>query len=248
MQVHEREQREGLGDRAHRVLRQQRGESDGLVAQLAADRLLRVRGEIALVEQQVEHGMHAGQPRPQRVERRRLDVEGRLAQPVARARQALVDVRLGGEEPQRDLRGAESAQRLQCEDQLRFPRNGVVAADEEHAQHVVRHLAGEELRRRRVAALQHQRRRRAPGCGADRPSAAGSPIRLLEATRYSQAPGIVGKALRRPGRERSQERTLDRVLHEVEMAHADLARQQRHQPAVFVPEEMFHQARRGGRA
>ena len=31
------------------------------------------------------------------------------------------------------------------------------------------------------------------------------------------------------------------------MAHADLARQQRYQPAVFVPEEMFHEARRGGR-
>ena len=37
VEVHEREQRESLRDRSHRVLRQQRGQPDGLVAQLAAD-------------------------------------------------------------------------------------------------------------------------------------------------------------------------------------------------------------------
>src|SRR2546427_8772440 len=41
--LHQSEQREGLGDRAHRVLRQYRGQSDGLVAQLAADCVLRDR-------------------------------------------------------------------------------------------------------------------------------------------------------------------------------------------------------------
>ena len=63
VEVHEREQGEGLRDRAHGMLRQQRGQPDGLVAQLAADRLLGVRGEVSLVEQQVEHRVHAGQPR-----------------------------------------------------------------------------------------------------------------------------------------------------------------------------------------
>ncbi len=62
--------------------------------------------------------MDAGQPARQRMERRRLDVQGSLAQSIARSRQALVHVRLGGEEPQRDFRGAESTERLQCEDEL----------------------------------------------------------------------------------------------------------------------------------
>ena len=153
VEVHEREQREGLRDRAHRVLRQQRRQPDGLVAQLAADRLLGVRGEVALVEEQVEHRVHAGQPGPQRLERRRLEVGRRLAQPVARARQPLVHVRFGGEQPQRDLRGAEAAQRLQRQHQPGFPRNGVVAADEEHPQQVVPDLAGEIRRRRPLAAF-----------------------------------------------------------------------------------------------
>lgn len=55
-------QREGLGDRAHGVLRQQRGEPDGLVAQLAADCLLRMRRQITLVEQQIL-GASLGTPR-----------------------------------------------------------------------------------------------------------------------------------------------------------------------------------------
>jgi hypothetical protein len=38
---------------------------------------------------------------------------------------------------------------------------------------------------------------------------------------------------------------LDRVLHEVEMPHTNPAHQQRNQPAVFVPEKIFDQARRG---
>ena len=59
MQVHEGEQREGFRDRAHGVLRQKRRQPDGLLAQLAANRLPRVRGEIALVEQEVEHPVHA---------------------------------------------------------------------------------------------------------------------------------------------------------------------------------------------
>ena len=53
--------------------------------------------------------------------------------------------------------------------------------------------------------------------------------------------GIVGKALGRPGRQRGQERALDRILHQGDMPHAGLARQQRHQPAIFAPEEMLDQ-------
>ena len=198
MQVHERHQREGLGDRAHGVLGQQRDESDGLVAQLAADCLLRVSRQIALVEQQIKHSMHARQPGPQTIERGRLDVEGRLAQPVACARQALVHVRLGGKEPQRDFRGAESAERLQCEHQLRFPRNGLVTADEKHAEHVVRHLASEMRCRRRLGAF---------STWVDRPlhhAVASGRLpqvshQIVGSHSIQPGAGVIGTTVRRPG-------------------------------------------------
>ncbi len=99
MQMHEGEQGECLRDRSDGMFRQQRGQPDGLVTQLAADRLLRMRGEIAFVEEEVQHRVHARQPGSQRVERRRLDVGRSLAQPLSRARQAFVHVRFGSEEP-----------------------------------------------------------------------------------------------------------------------------------------------------
>ena len=58
------------------MLRQKRGQPDSLVAQLAADRLLRVRGEIALVEEQVENLVHAREARAQRIEGRRHELVG----------------------------------------------------------------------------------------------------------------------------------------------------------------------------
>jgi len=95
--------------------------------------------------------------------------------------------------------------------------------------------------------LQHPNRRRAPEFGADRPFAADPHQTVVGHTIQPRA-GIVWTALSRPTSERGQECTLDRVFDDVEMAHADLARQQRHQPAVFVPKEMFDEARRGGHA
>ena len=124
---------------------------------------------------------------------------------------------------------------------MRFPRNRLVAADEEHAQQVVSHFTREERRRRRVAAV--------GTCidGALQDSEPTSrlpqiPHQIVVGHTIQPRAGIVWTALSRPSRERGQERTLDRVFDDVEMAHADLARQQRHQPAVFVPKEMFDEA------
>ena len=248
VQVHEREQGEGLRDRAHGVLREERGQPDGLVAQLAADRLLRVRGEIALVEEQVEHRVHARQPGPQRLERRRLDVGRSLAQPVARARQALVHVRLGGEQPQRDLRGAEAAQRLQRQDQPAIPAEWPSSQQTKS----IRSMSSATSPAKYDGAGWSPLSATSVGGPLQNPEPAGLPPQVSDQVVVGDpvqpGAGIVGKALRRPGRERGHERALDRVLHELEMPHADLARQQRHQPAVFVPEEMLDQARRGGRA
>src|SRR3977135_1253996 len=48
----------------------------------------------------------------------------------------------------------------------------------------------------------------------------------------------------RPGGERGHERGLDRVLHQLDMPHTHPAREHGDQPAVIVPEEVLHQARR----
>ena len=50
VEMHEGEQGEGLRDRADRMVREERGQPDGFVAQLAADRLLRARGKVSFVE------------------------------------------------------------------------------------------------------------------------------------------------------------------------------------------------------
>jgi uncharacterized membrane protein YphA (DoxX/SURF4 family) len=79
MQVHQREQCECVRLGANRVLRQQRGDPNGLVAQLVANRLLRMRRQISLVEEQIQHGVHGWQPGFQRVEWRRVHIAARIA-------------------------------------------------------------------------------------------------------------------------------------------------------------------------
>ncbi len=59
----------------------------------------RARGKVSLVEKEVEHRMHAGQSGPELFKRRCLHVGRGLAQPVARAAQAFVHIRFGGEQP-----------------------------------------------------------------------------------------------------------------------------------------------------
>ena len=100
VQVHEGEQREGLGKRTHRVMRQKGAEADRLLAQLDPDGLLRLRGEVPFVEKQVDHLLDGGQPRTERLERRRLDVERGLSQALARATEAFVHVGFRGEQAQ----------------------------------------------------------------------------------------------------------------------------------------------------
>ena len=133
MQEHQREQRERSRYRANRVLRQERGEPNGLVAQLSANRFFRMRREIPLVEELIEHGLHGREPGFQRVEWRRPQLWSNLAKPIAGAREPFVHVRVRGEKAKRDLRNAEPTQCLQREHQLRLPGNRIVTADEEHA-------------------------------------------------------------------------------------------------------------------
>src|SRR5258708_6165056 len=113
---------------------EKRRESDRFVAKLATDRGLAMHREVSLVEQEIEDLVHARDARPQLVERWRDEVGRGVAKPLARTLQALVHVRFSREQAERDLGGAETAQRLECEDDTRFARNRVVATHEQHAQ------------------------------------------------------------------------------------------------------------------
>ena len=124
---------------------------------------------------------------------------------------------------------------------------GVVAADEEHAQQVVAHLAG-EMRGRRIVG----RRRRVVGGPLQDPEPAGVLAQIADQVVVRDAvepgAGVVGKPVGRPRGERGHERGLHRVLDELEVPDADHAREHRHQPAVLVPEEVLDQTRRGDRS
>jgi hypothetical protein len=153
----------------------------------------------------------------------------------------------------RDLRGAETAQRLQGQDQLALARHGLVAADEQHAQQVVLHLGGEKGRQggggrcRRGGGL--------PRCDLARvlrqdAGALGLAPELPDqvVVRHPVQPGagIVGKPLRRPFRQGRHQCGLHRVLGHLQLAHPHQAGEHRHQAPVLVTEEMFDQARHGG--
>ena len=159
----------------------------------------------------------------------------------------LVDIRLGREQPQCDLPGAEAAQGLQREDQLRLPGNGVIAANEKHAQQIVAHLACETQRLRLVNAFNNINERL-----LQNPAAPDFPPELPDelVVRHAIQPGtgIIWKGASGPSSERGQQRALHGVLHNVDVPHADLARKQGDQPAVLSPKEMLDQARRCRRA
>ena len=117
VQVHQGQQGKGRWRGAHGVGGQQSAQANRLLTQLGADSVLRARGQVAFIEQQVNDGVDAGQARAERFQRRRLRVHLAPAQPLAGAGQALVDVGLGGEQPEGNLTGAEAAQSFQGQHQ-----------------------------------------------------------------------------------------------------------------------------------
>src|SRR6266566_1707299 len=62
-------------------------------------------------------------------------------QEIARADESPLQIPYTEEQTQRSLRRAESAERLQRQDQPRIPRDCLVATDEEHSQQLVTNLA-----------------------------------------------------------------------------------------------------------
>ena len=76
----------------------------------------------------------------QRLQRKRIEIGRGFTEMFARAPKALEDVGFAEEQAQRDFRGAESAERLQSQDQPGIPRDRLVTTNEKHSQQIVTNL------------------------------------------------------------------------------------------------------------
>ena len=110
------------GCRGRRVLAQQRGQAHRLVAQLDAHRRLGGRAVIALVEQQVQRALHRRRAASRTPRRRGRTACCGSGERLFAARDALLDRRAPGQKRARDLGGAEAAQDIQDQRELRLLR------------------------------------------------------------------------------------------------------------------------------
>ena len=226
MEQHQRQQPGRLG-----LVGEQRDhdpcQADRLGAQLAADqRIARGRG-VALVEHEVEDVEDAVEPLGQELGRRHAVGDPGVADLALRPDQPLREGRLRDQERPRDLGGREAAERAQRQRDPAVHRQRRMAAREDQPQLIVRDRAhrvlGHDLHRRllplrlegRVARQQDLALRESPvpAQPVDRPvpRGGGDPRR-----------GVVREAADRPRLERRDERLLDHLLGEVEVAqHAD---------------------------
>ncbi len=144
-------------------------------------------------------------------------------------------VRLGEEQPQRDLRGAEATERLEREHQPRVARHRLVAADEQHSQQVVTHLGIEARRQGLIARFTYDAFEdpRAPGVVAQRLE------HVIVRDAVEPRRGVVGLPFRDPRGQGCLERGLHGILHEVDVPHAEPAREDRDESPVLEAEEVL---------
>jgi hypothetical protein len=151
-----------------------------------------------------------------------------LAQPVARPLQALVDGLLALEQAKRDLLGAEPAQRLQRQDQLRLGRDRGIGADEKQPKHVVLHLL------LRVFALDL-------GEVALVPLAAAELVEHVVVGDPVQPRAGIVRQTRRPGLRRPQQGGLGGVLAQLQALHAEPPGQNGDQAPELVSEPVVRE-------
>src|SRR6202022_3083170 len=91
-------------------------------------------------EEEVEHHVDTCQSGLQRLQRKRVDIWRNFPQAIAGAPKSPLHIPFAEEQAQRDFRRAESAERLQSQDQPGIPRDRLVATDEKHSQQIVTNL------------------------------------------------------------------------------------------------------------
>src|SRR6185437_10320446 len=130
------QQAEDLGLARHQPV-QQPGKRHCLGGQVTAGGLPTRAGQVALVEDQVHHGQHLGQPVSELVGVGNAQVSACGTQRLARPQQPLGHGRLSGQEGGRDLGRGQAADGAQGKRDLRLARQRGMAAGEDHAEQFV---------------------------------------------------------------------------------------------------------------
>src|SRR5882724_6465001 len=211
MEAHERQQRIGLWDCSDGMLDEHARQPDRLVAQLAPDDAVRLRGAVSLVEEQIEHLENARNPLFELRQRGHVELGATFPQPRARTLQALVDRIRTLKEAQRDLLRAESAERLERQRELGVVGNLTIRAEEEHSQEIVLELRRQDHRASRwiVAPLRvFSRSRRMTSLRAN----GVDDVVMRDA--IEPGAGLVGHAGALPRLDRSKQSGLCRVFAE----------------------------------
>ena len=149
VEAHQGEERTCLG-LAGEELGEELGQPEGLVRQIGPDQLHADGRGVTLVEDQVEHLEHRGEPRAEVRATRHLERHSRLAERALRPDHPLGDGGLGGEERASDLLGGEPAHHAEGQRHPGFLRENRMTGGEEQAQHVVAHVPVHAVGQRRL--------------------------------------------------------------------------------------------------
>ena len=196
----------------------------------------RLRGEVAaapvaLVEDQIDHRQHRGEPVGQEVGRGYAERDPGGLDLVLRADQPLRHRLLRDEEGAGDLLGGQAAERPEGQRDLAVERQRRVAAGEEQLEPLVgnRRLIHFVLHR-----LRNVEQARLLGEGAVAPDPVDGPVAR---GRHQPGPRVVGRPLARPALRRDRERLLSGLLGQLEAAEE--ADQVGEDPAPLVSEDLL---------
>jgi len=226
---------------ARGMLDQDRHQPHRFRAQVFAQQLVAGRSLVAFVEQKVDRSEHAIEAFVKLRPARDLERDSRLANPLLRPRQLLLDRRLAAEKGPRDLARAESAQHLQREHDLRVSGERRMAAHEQQPQRVVANLRGTIARRRQIRKPLLDVHDHAGLLRARHPAVPHRVARQIHGHLRDPRRRVRRNSPDRPGAHRPQQRFLRHVLRQREIFDPKPADQCAVQPARFVAEEMLDQ-------
>ena len=228
MQQHQRDQAGGLRVAGQQAV-QQPAQPDRLVAQLRPYDVAAAGRRVPLVEHQVDHALHTGQPLGEGVGTGYREADPGLADLPLRAYQALGHRGFGQQEGARDLPGREPGHVPQRQRDPDLERQRRVAAGEDQPELVVLRVEHLVVRPDGLAGPPHLR------CLLDRHLVAPELVEGLTPRGHRQpGAGLRGYPFLRPGSGGRRERLLCRILGALQVAES--ARQRGDDRRPLLPE------------